>query len=307
MSRIRSVHPGLFTDESFASVSMAARMLIIGIWTEAWDDGVFEWKPLTLKMRIFPADSLTVEPLLSELAESGVICAFERDGKRLGAIRNFCKFQRPKKPNSSGSLPDDIKKYVALEARSSEPVPNQYGTSSEIEVQMEDGGCIGSSTSSLRSDVAASPTAASPKPKRTKPRSQISEDAQPTASDTSAAEAAGLTSAAFREQWSKFRNYHRAKGSLMADWQAAWRTWLGNIAEFQRQPRAGPPSYQNGKTGGFTLLKQAILENERAKSTQNNGPNPAVQLLPVNGTAKPGTSVGYDDGLPDSSERLFGN
>ncbi len=26
----------------------------------------------------------------------------------------------------------------------------------------------------------------------------------------------------------KFRNYHQAKASVMADWQAAWRTWIGN-------------------------------------------------------------------------------
>jgi len=26
----------------------------------------------------------------------------------------------------------------------------------------------------------------------------------------------------------KFKNYHMAKASLMADWQAAWRTWVGN-------------------------------------------------------------------------------
>ena len=26
----------------------------------------------------------------------------------------------------------------------------------------------------------------------------------------------------------KFRNYHTANGSVMADWQAAWRTWVGN-------------------------------------------------------------------------------
>lgn len=26
----------------------------------------------------------------------------------------------------------------------------------------------------------------------------------------------------------KFRNHHEAKGSVMADWQAAWRTWVGN-------------------------------------------------------------------------------
>ena len=26
----------------------------------------------------------------------------------------------------------------------------------------------------------------------------------------------------------KFRNHHAAKGAVMADWQAAWRTWVGN-------------------------------------------------------------------------------
>jgi hypothetical protein len=33
MPRIRSVHPGLFTDEAFVTVSMAARVLLIGVWT----------------------------------------------------------------------------------------------------------------------------------------------------------------------------------------------------------------------------------------------------------------------------------
>lgn len=151
--------------------------------------------------------------------------------------------------------------------------------------------------------ISASPRKAS----RAKPRTQISEDAQPTPKDISAAEEAGLNSATFREQWAKFRNHHRAKGSLMADWQAAWRTWLGNISEFQRQPRAGPPSYQNGKTGGFSLLKQAILENERASAAQNNGSNPVVQLLSGNGSTKPGASIGHDDGLPDDAGRLRAN
>ena len=71
MARIRSIHPGIFTDEAFASASMAARMLLIGIWTEAYDDGVFEWKPLTLKMKIFPGDSVDINAVLSELGGSG--------------------------------------------------------------------------------------------------------------------------------------------------------------------------------------------------------------------------------------------
>lgn len=38
-----------------------------------------------------------------------------------------------------------------------------------------------------------------------------------------------------------FKNYHTAKDSLMADWQAAWRTWCGNARKFGR-PAAGRPA-----------------------------------------------------------------
>jgi len=143
MSRIRSVHPGLFTDEAFASVSMPARLLLIGIWTECFDDGIFEWKPLTLKMRIFPADSVDVAPLLDELVSVNAVMRFCADGKLYGAVRNFCRFQRPKKPNSSGVNSDEIRTYVCSEPQSSEPVRNQFGTSSEIVQQMEDGEGVG--------------------------------------------------------------------------------------------------------------------------------------------------------------------
>ena len=34
----------------------------------------------------------------------------------------------------------------------------------------------------------------------------------------------------------KFSDYHRAKGSVMADWQAAWRTWVGNARRPSEHP-----------------------------------------------------------------------
>lgn len=132
MSRIRSIHPGLFTDEAFMTASPYARLLIIGIWTEAWDDGVFEWKPLTLKARLFPVDAVNVADLLAELVTLGFVKQFDA-GKPYGAIRNFQKYQRPKKPNSSGVLPNSLHEYVGS-------VPNQFPTSSEKSPQMEDGG-----------------------------------------------------------------------------------------------------------------------------------------------------------------------
>lgn len=140
MSRIRSIHPGLFTDEAFMSAAIPTRVLLIGLWTEAWDDGVFEWKPLTLKARLFPVDAVNVEEMLSELTQLGFIGPFFAKEKKFGAIRNFQKWQRPKKPNSSGVLPPDLVLFVGKSETGSEPVPDQFGTGEEKSPQMEEVG-----------------------------------------------------------------------------------------------------------------------------------------------------------------------
>lgn len=63
MSRIRSVHPGLFTDEKFILLSERAQVFFIGLWTEADDYGAFEWKPITLKIKLRGGKDGDVEPL----------------------------------------------------------------------------------------------------------------------------------------------------------------------------------------------------------------------------------------------------
>jgi len=143
MARIRSIHPGIWTDEAFMSLSAHARLLLIGLWTEAYDDGVFEWKSLTLKARIFPVDNVDINELLLELVSSGHIARLERHAKQPGIIRNFQRYQRPKKPNSSGMLSEEWLEYVGATASAgdgSEQVPNRSGTSTENHSQMEDGG-----------------------------------------------------------------------------------------------------------------------------------------------------------------------
>jgi len=140
MSRIRSIHPGLWTDEAFMSLSSHARLLIIGIWQEAFDDGVFEWKPLTIKARVFPVDNVDIAGLMSELVAQNFVRQEEFDGRKIGLVRNFRHYQRPKKPNSSEMLRPEWATYVGLTGDSSEPVPNQSDTSGEKSPQMEDGG-----------------------------------------------------------------------------------------------------------------------------------------------------------------------
>jgi hypothetical protein len=143
MARIRSIHPGLFTDEAFAGLSMAARVLLLGLWTEADDQGVFEWKPITIKMRIMPVDNVDVPALLAELERADVVKRFQQDGKTFGAVRNFCKYQKPKTPKYRPVKSADIRNYVASTYPASETEevqPDAFLQNGEMPPQMEEGG-----------------------------------------------------------------------------------------------------------------------------------------------------------------------
>jgi uncharacterized protein YdaU (DUF1376 family) len=60
-------------------------------------------------------------------------------------------------------------------------------------------------------------------PKR---RKQLPDDFYPDATGLNAAGQKGVDVAV---ELQKFRDYHAARGSVMLDWQAAWRTWVGNV------------------------------------------------------------------------------
>ncbi len=155
MARIRSVHPGLWTDEAFVSLTPFARLLFMGLWGECDDMGSFEWSPLKLKMRLLPADGVDAAELLGELERTGSVLRYEIKGRSYGAVRNFCQYQRPKKPNSTYPQTEEVRNWVGTEERSkrdgseavhhssetgSEAVGNQFPTGGEKPRQMEDGG-----------------------------------------------------------------------------------------------------------------------------------------------------------------------
>jgi hypothetical protein len=142
MARIRSIHPGIFTDEAFASLSMGARVLLMGIWTESDDHGVFEWKPVTLKMRVMPVDNVSIPELLAECEGADVIKSFS-SGKTYGLVRNFCRYQRPKKPKYVHPIPPELYTYAGLKPDGSPVVLHQSRTGGEIEPQREDEGGYG--------------------------------------------------------------------------------------------------------------------------------------------------------------------
>lgn len=130
MSRIRSVHPGLWTDEAFVSVSPMARLLFVGIWTEADDLGCFEWKPVTLKMRVLPVDNADVGALMNDLHSANMVMRYTMNGREYGAVRNFCRYQRPKKPKSVHPITDEVRLFVGSAGEGSEPDEDEGGSGS---------------------------------------------------------------------------------------------------------------------------------------------------------------------------------
>lgn len=112
MARIRSLHPGLCTSEEYMALSIAAKAVWPPLWTEADDHGVFEWKPITLKARLLPADNVDMAALLGELQEKGVVQRFTDNGRDYGIIKGFCKWQRPKLPTYRFPFPEHLRSYA---------------------------------------------------------------------------------------------------------------------------------------------------------------------------------------------------
>lgn len=71
--------------------------------------------------------------------------------------------------------------------------------------------------------------------------SRLADDAALTDEHVQAAEAIGLSRTAAGAEWAQFKDYHRAKGSTMLDWLAAWRTWCRNSLKFgaRQKPMRG--------------------------------------------------------------------
>lgn len=144
MARIRSIHPPIASDEAFMSLSMEARLAWILLWMECDDNGVFEWKPIVMKARLFPGDNIDFEKIMGELVAFHRVKSFSSDGKLFGAVRNFRVWQRPQKPNCRYPLPQDIAEYVGERRSKSDtrtrPVQNDDDSGSLIAAQREDGG-----------------------------------------------------------------------------------------------------------------------------------------------------------------------
>jgi hypothetical protein len=82
------------------------------------------------------------------------------------------------------------------------------------------------------------------------------------------AEEKGIPFAAIPTVWEHFENHHRAKGSVFADWRAAWRTWCLNEIKFNpgRYGRHNTPSGRApAMDAGISIVNRLLAEEQRER------------------------------------------
>ena len=105
MARARNIKPAFFANEELAELPFEARLLFIGLWTLADREGRLEDRPKRIKMAVFPADNIDVEPSLDGLNRCGLIERYTIDGVSVIQIPKFVQHQRPHGAEKDSELP----------------------------------------------------------------------------------------------------------------------------------------------------------------------------------------------------------
>jgi hypothetical protein len=124
MARIRSIKPDFWDDEKIGQISRDARLLFIGLWNHADDEGRMRANSRYVKSKVFPYDDdVQVDGLLAEIACLRMIVLYTVDGQDYLWISNFRKHQRIDRPQPSTLPPPPT---VELDEESSPTDPPQF-------------------------------------------------------------------------------------------------------------------------------------------------------------------------------------
>lgn len=121
--RARNIKPGFFRDAELVECSFPSRLLAIGLWGMADREGRLMDKPKQIKMEIFPADSVDIEELLSELHTHQHIIRYEIDSVQYIQIRKFTDHQSPHFTEKDSLIPAPLPEHFQKNISSSPIIP----------------------------------------------------------------------------------------------------------------------------------------------------------------------------------------
>ena len=174
-----------------------------------------------------------VRTFLRRLQSERMINAVSNAGKTHVTICNYSEFQAIERTENAGKTQN----------KRTENALKEQGNKEQGKVEP-----IGSLFSATPDQLPIDPKPAPKAPKKT--RRSIPPDWVPSDRNVADAVARKFTEQEIDYEAGKFRDFHLARGTLFADWDAAWRTWLGNARQFATPPRVvGFPSSPRGGQG----------------------------------------------------------
>lgn len=156
MGRIRQIKPEFWTSLSIAALSLEARLLFIGLWNHADDEGRCVDDPRLIKAAVFPLDDSVspheVSVRLHELSDAGRIRRYEVAGKGYVEVVNWAEHQYVQRARPSRIPPPPTCENAAVRELSVSP----HGTVRELSVLGQGSGVMGQG-SGVRGQSSASP------------------------------------------------------------------------------------------------------------------------------------------------------
>ena len=126
MARIRTIKPSFWKDQKVGRLQRDARLMYIGLWNLADDEGVVCGDASVIKSELFPFDERlrlkTVEAWIAQLIEAIMIIPLNHQGESYYVIRTFKAHQNINRPQES-AIPLEIIQQVITENS-----PNVHGT-----------------------------------------------------------------------------------------------------------------------------------------------------------------------------------
>ena len=104
MARKRMIDPNFWRDEKIGELTHTERLLFIGLWTYADDEGIGIANSTLLNKDVFPYDKLkdaAISNSLNKLSEKKLITLYKANGQNFYYINNFKKHQKINNPTSS--------------------------------------------------------------------------------------------------------------------------------------------------------------------------------------------------------------
>lgn len=227
LSKVRALHPDIFSDEDVCDVSIAARWLFAGLWCFACDNGHLADKPKQIKRWIFATDEVSAADLLRELEAVGLIergngwitvpglCKRQRVDRRYFKTCDREGCQKPEPAAKPDSQPETQRGHDGTTQSHAGPTRGHATDGDGDGVRDGDGEGDGEELLSPASAGKRQPKRATRRPADFRPSQQHIDLAAELGVD-------------LRAEWAKFCDWSDAKGATYKDWPAGLRNWLRN-------------------------------------------------------------------------------